>query len=298
MKSSELKAVYEEYYGTAKSHSQVLEILKRLSRNPGAMLGLFIFTTMILASLAAPLIAPYPYDEKNVREALMGPSMAHFFGTDELGRDIFSRVLYGTKYSVAIGAGAELFSLVGAVILGSIAGFFGGKVDDIVMRLCDVVQSVPGIILQIALCCVFGSGVVNTIIVLGIAGIAGGTRLMRSSILTVRKMEYLDAAESMNASGWQMIFRHILPNSFSPMIVHVTMNIGGRILSAASLSYLGLGIRPPVPELGAIISAGRDYIKSAPHITLIPGLCVMALVLSFNLFGDGLRDALDPKLKK
>lgn len=298
MRGNKDASVYAEYYGDARSHNQFLEVLKRLSRNPGAMAGLIVFVTMVVLSLLAPLIAPYSYDAKNVKEALQSPSFRHFFGTDELGRDIFSRVLHGIKYSVAIGVGAELFSLVGAVILGSVAGFFGGRIDDITMRVCDVVQSVPGIILQIALCCVFGSGVANTIIVLGIAGIAGGTRLMRSSILMVRKMEYLDAAESMNASSLRMIFKHILPNSFSPMIVHVTMNIGGRILSAASLSYLGMGIRPPVPELGAIISAGRDYIKSAPYMTLIPGLCVMALVLSTNLFGDGLRDALDPKLKK
>jgi len=280
------------------SRSQFAEVLKRLCKNPGAMLGLTVIVVLLALSFLAPLIAPYDYAEKSVKEAMMKPCLAHLFGTDELGRDIFSRVLHGIKFSVAIGVGAEMFSLVGAVILGSAAGFFGGKVDNWIMRICDVIQSVPSVIMQLALCCVFGRGLINTIIVLGIAGIAGGTRLMRSSILTVRKMEYLDAAESMNCSSLRSIFKHILPNSFSPMIVHVTMNIGGRIIGAAALTYLGMGIAPPNPELGAMVSAGRDFIKSAPYLSLIPGLVIMALVLSFNLFGDGLRDALDPKLKK
>lgn len=280
------------------NRSQFVEVVKRLLKSPGAIIGFAIFMSMLILSLLAPWIAPYDYTEVNVDHAQMEPCAEHLFGTDELGRDLFSRILVGTKYSIAIGVGAELFSLVGAVILGSIAGFFGGKIDDFCMRVCDVIQSVPSTVLQLALCCVFGTGVVNTIIVLGIAGIAGGARLMRSSILTVHEMEYIEAAKSMNCSSIRSIFKHVLPNAFSPMIVHVTMNIGGRILSAAGLSYLGMGILPPTPELGAMVSAGRNLIRTDPYLSLIPGLCIMALVLSFNLFGDGLRDALDPKLKK
>lgn len=182
--------------------------------------------------------------------------------------------------------------------MGAISGFFGGITDNVIMRLCDVIQSVPGMILNIALACVLGTGIFNTVLALGIGGVAGTARLMRASILKVRKMDYLEAAVSSNCSSTRIIIKHVLPNSFSPIIVQATMGVGARIIGAAGLSYLGLGVQPPLPEWGAMLTAGRDFIKQYPYLTLIPGLCIAIVVLSLNLFGDGLRDALDPKLKK
>lgn len=281
-----------------KPKSQLREILGRLRMNKGAMTGMIIFLAVVIVAIIAPLIMPYEYDVMDVQNKFLTPCKEHIFGTDQFGRDVFSRILYGTKYSLVLGFGSIIVSTFGGIFLGSIAGFFGGKTDNIIMRLCDVIQSVPGMILNIALACVLGSGIFNTVLALGIGGIAGTARLMRASILKVRKMDYLEAAVSNNCSSARIIIKHVLPNSFSPIIVQATMGVGARIIGAAGLSYLGLGVQPPIPEWGAMLTAGRDFIKPYPYLTLIPGLCIAVVVLSLNLFGDGLRDALDPKLKK
>ncbi|MCD7807111.1 MAG: ABC transporter permease [Lachnospiraceae bacterium] len=244
------------------------------------------------------MLAPYDYTMTDASATFLAPCKEHIFGTDNLGRDIFSRILVGTRYSLAIGVGSTLFCTFFGIIIGSISGYYGGRVDQVIMRLCDVVQSVPGMILNFALSCVLGNGVFNTILALGISGIAGTARLMRASILKVRKMEYVDAAVALNGRSGQIIAKHIIPNSLSPIIVQATMGVGMRIISASGLSYLGLGVQPPTPEWGAMLSAGRNYIKRYPYMTVIPGICIIITVLALNLFGDGLRDALDPKLKK
>jgi ABC-type dipeptide/oligopeptide/nickel transport system permease subunit len=215
-----------------------------------------------------------------------------------LGRDVFSRILYGAKFSIAIGIGSIIVSSGLGIVVGSIAGFFGKIKYDVIMRLCDVIESIPGMILNLALACMLGPGVFNTIIALGLGGISGTARLTRASILNVRKREYLDAAVSINCSNPRIIIKHVLPNSFAPLLVQATMGVGARILDAAALSFIGIGVQPPMPEWGAMLAAGRNFIKDYPHLTLFPGFCIMIIVLSLNLLGDGLRDALDPKLKK
>lgn len=282
----------------AKKENQILVILKRLSYNKSAMVGMIIFFLVILIALFGEMIAPYDYTRVNPVEAMLTPCKEHWFGTDNLGRDIFSRVLVGCKWSLLIGVGAQLIACSGGIILGCISGFFGGKIDQVIMRVCDVVQAIPSVLLNITLAGILGPGVFNTILAMGLSGITGGTRLMRSSIMTVRRKEYLEAASSINCSPARTIIMHALPNAFAPMIVSFTMSIGSGIIGASALTYLGLGVQAPNPEWGALVSAGRNYLKSAPYMTIIPGLCIMVVVLSLNLFGDGLRDALDPKLKK
>ena len=282
----------------AKKENQVLMILKRLSYNKSAMVGMIIFFLVVLIALFGEMIAPYDYTRVNPVEAMLTPCREHWFGTDNLGRDIFSRVLVGCKWSLLIGVGAQLIACSGGIILGCISGFFGGKIDQVIMRVCDVVQAIPSVLLNITLAGILGPGVFNTILAMGLSGITGGTRLMRSSIMTVRKKEYLEAASSINCSPARTIIMHALPNAFAPMIVSFTMSIGSGIIGASALTYLGLGVQAPNPEWGALVSTGRNYLKSAPYMTIIPGVCIMIVVLSLNLFGDGLRDALDPKLKK
>lgn len=273
-------------------------VMKRLSCNKGAVIGGVIFLLMILAAVFAPLLAPYDYVAINVKERLMAPCAEHLFGTDQMGRDIFSRILFGARYSLAIGIGAVVFSSFFGIVFGSIAGYYGGRIDNLLMRLCDIVQSVPGLILNIALAFALGPGAFNTVLALGVESIAGAARLMRSSILNVRKMEYLEAATMGNCSDFRIISKHVLPNTFAPMLVQATMGVGAKIMMAASMSYIGIGVQPPTPEWGAMLSDSRNFMMEYPYMCLIPGICIMVVVLSLNLLGDGLRDALDPKLKK
>ncbi|MBR1585568.1 MAG: ABC transporter permease [Clostridia bacterium] len=281
-----------------KKQNQVLGVLKRMSRNKGAMVGLIIFVFIVVIGILAPWIMPYDFTKINMKEKFLSPSAAHWFGTDNLGRDILSRIMIGTRYSVTIGVVAMLISFLGGTVIGSISGYFGGKVDQVIMRLCDIIQAIPSLILNIALATVLGQGFNNCIIALGVGGIAGAARLVRASMLSIRKMEYLDAAKVINAPTPIVIMGHALPNAISPMIVQATMSVARNILNAASLSYLGLGVQPPDPEWGAMLTAGRDYIAKYPYLTIIPGIIIVITALALNLLGDGLRDALDPKLKK
>lgn len=283
---------------TIQRQSQFLQVLKRLTYNKAAMAGLIILLLVVVISLIGPYIAPYQYEVVDAKNKLIAPCLEHPFGTDNLGRDVFSRILVGARYSLVIGIGAVLIGCLGGLIIGSVAGYFGGVVDQVIMRICDVVQAIPGMILNIALSYVLGSGIFNTILALGFGGIAASARLMRSSVLRVRKMEYLDAASTTNCSHLRTIIKHVIPNSYAPIVVQASMGVGVRIIDAAGLSFLGLGVQPPMPEWGAMLTAGRAYIRSAPYLTIIPGLCIMVVVLSLNLLGDGLRDAMDPKLKK
>ena len=280
-----------------KKKSQFIEVMKRLGDNRGAVVGGVLFLLILLLAVFAPVFARYDPSEYHLMDRTLGPCAQYWFGTDQMGRDIFSRVLYGARYSLLIGLGSVIFSAVFGVLVGAVAGYFGGWLDNLIMRLCDVIQSIPGMILNITLACVLGPGVGNTILALGVEGIAGTARLMRSSILNVRKMEYLDAASTSNCSNARIIVRHVFPNTFAPILVQATMGVGGRIMMAASMSYIGIGVRPPMPEWGAMLADSKDFISGHPHMCLIPGICIMLVVLSLNLLGDGLRDAFDPKLK-
>lgn len=280
-----------------KKNSQLLATLGRLKRNRLAMVGLFIICVMIALALLAPYISPYPYDAPNFKNRFASPSAEHWFGTDELGRDIFSRLLYGSRYSLRIGLISVAISAIGGILFGAVAGYYGGAVDNIVMRLLDVLQAMPGIVLAIAISAALGPGLTNSVIALSISSIPNYARMTRASILNVRKMEYLEAATSINCSSARIIWKHVLPNALSPLIVQSTMGIAGSIMGAAMLSFIGLGVQPPMPEWGAMLSAGRNYLQDHPHLCLFPGIMIMLAVLSLNMLGDGLRDALDPKLK-
>lgn len=281
-----------------KKESQFTQVMRRLSKNRTAMFGLAISLLLILLAILAPVIMPYEYDKMDMTSRFLKPSIQHFCGTDDMGRDIFSRLLYGARASLLLGFSATIISTALGMVIGSIVGYFGGVVDNVVMRLIDILQAIPGILLAIAISACLGDGLFNTVLALSIGGIPMTVRLLRGSIMGVRKMEYIEAAQKINCSVPRTIMKHILPNSISPIIVSVTMGIGNTILMAASLSYIGLGVKPPAPEWGAMLTAGNKYMTDYPHMVLFPGIAIALIVLSLNLLGDGLRDALDPKLKK
>jgi peptide/nickel transport system permease protein len=291
-------AVIERKPPKIKKKSEFSAVARRLSKNPMAVISFFVTVFLLLIAIFAPLIAPYPYDKQDLMHTRAAPSSQHLFGTDELGRDVFSRVIWGSRFSLSIGILAVLLGTVVGLFLGAIAGYFGGLADDIIMRIMDVLQSIPGILLAITISVVLGPGFFNTLLALSIGGIAMGCRLTRASILNIRTQEYLEAATSINASTSRIITRHVLPNSFSPLLVSSTMSIGNVIMAAAMLSFIGLGVQPPTPEWGSMIAGGRNLIRTSPWMVTFPGIFIMLTVLALNMFGDGLRDALDPKLKK
>ena len=280
-----------------KKNSQFWVTLNRLKRNRMAMVGLFIILVMVALSLLAPYISPYPYEAADFKHRFAAPSAQHWFGTDELGRDIFSRLLYGGRYSLRIGLISVAISAIGGIFFGAIAGYYGGAVYNLIMRFLDVLQAMPGIVLAIAISAALGPGLTNSVIALSISSIPNYARMTRAAILNVRKMEYLEAATSINCPSSRIIWKHVLPNALSPLIVQATMGIAGAIMGAAMLSFIGLGVQPPMPEWGAMLSAGRNYLRDYPHLCIFPGIMIMLAVLSLNMLGDGLRDALDPKLK-
>ena len=281
-----------------KKQNQFVEVFKRLRQRPSAMVGLTLLTILILIALLSPWIIPYNYAKIDVLNANQPPSSAHWFGTDQIGRDILSRCMYGARYSLTLGILATLIGTAIGLVFGSIAGYFGGKTDDIMMRITDVFESIPGMVLNIAVACAVGPGFFNTIWALSIGGISGTARMIRAQILKIRSQEFIEAAEVTNCSTTKVIIKHLLPNAISPTLVGMAMGVGWHIMGAAGLSYLGLGVQPPTPEWGAMLADARAYLAKYPWMCIFPGVCIMITVLSFNLMGDGLRDAMDPKLKK
>lgn len=280
-----------------KKESRFLSTLSRLKKNKMAMAGLISVCLILLMALFAPLIAPYGYEEQDLAHMFSSPSSDHWMGTDNLGRDIFSRLVYGSRQSLKIGFLSVLMASVIGITLGAIAGYYGGKVDNILMRFLDVFQSVPAMLMSIAIAATLGAGMNNAIVAIGIGTVPIYARMTRAQFLSIRGMEYVEAAVAINAKDPRIIAKHILPNALSPMIVQMTMGVAGAILTAASLSFIGLGAQPPLSEWGAMLSAGRSYIRDYPHLVMFPGITIMITVLSLNMLGDGLRDALDPRLK-
>ena len=262
------------------------------------MIGLVILVVILLIALGADLIVPY---EKVISQSgaqrLQPPSAAHWFGTDEYGRDLFARVVHGSRYSLFIGVATSLIALVIGAILGASAGYFGGMVDSIISRITDVFLCVPPILLSLAVVAALGGNLRNLIIAITISSIPGNVRLIRSVVMTVAEEDYIEAARSYGASKKRIIFRYVLPNAMGPIIVNTTMSISAMILSAAGLSFIGMGIQPPAPEWGALLSDAQAYMFTAPYMLIFPGLFIILAALSFNLVGDGLTDALDPKLR-
>lgn len=281
----------------AKKETQFRIVMGRLSKNKTAMLGLYIFLAEVFIAIIAPWIIPYDYAYMDYMNLLSPPSATHLLGTDAMGRDILSCLLYGTRYSLGIGFAALLLTAIGGISLGVVAGYFGGTVDNIIMRCLDVIQAIPSVVLMIAVAAALGTGFVNTVLAMSIGGIAGAARLQRASILNIRNMEYLEAAESINCSKVRIALKHMVPNAFAPMLVSFTMGTASTIVSIAGLSFIGLGIQAPEPEWGAMLANGRAYMLDYPYLVLFPGLAIMITVFALNILGDGLRDAMDPKLK-
>ncbi len=273
------------------------EAWKRLLKNKTAMIGLTIITILLISAIIAPLLAPYDPLETDILARLKAPSSEHWLGTDNLGRDILSRIIYGTKISLQVGVISISIALFLGVSTGMIAGYYGGIVDTIIMRLMDIMLAFPSILLAIAIMAILGPQLSNAMLAIGIVNLPRFARIVRSSVLTVKEEEYIEAAKSLGANDFIIMSKHILPNCLAPLIVQTTLSIAGAILEAAALSFLGLGAQPPKPEWGAMLSAGRSALQVAPWVITFPGLAIMVTVLGFNLFGDGLRDALDPKMK-
>lgn len=283
-----------------KKKTPMQEILTRFLRNRLAVLGIIIFGSILVCALFADQIANYQDValKMNIPERLQGPSAAHWLGTDESGRDIFARIVHGARTSLSIGFVATAFSLLVGGALGAIAGYFSGKLDEIIMRTMDVMLCLPEMLLAIAIVAAWGSTMINMILAIGISRIPRFARIVRSSVMTVRGMEYVEAARAIGARNSTIITRHVLLNCMGPIIVQITLIFASSILAISSLSFLGLGIKPPAPEWGNMLAAGRGNMRDYGYLVLAPGLAIFLSIFSLNLLGDGLRDALDPRLKR
>jgi len=272
--------------------------MKRLLKNFAFTSGLVLTVLLVLAALSAPLLAPYDPNVQDTMRRLEAPSNDHLLGLDDLGRDVLSRVIFGARVSLRVGFSVVLLAALTGVTLGAISGYFGGAIDVLVMRLCDILLAFPGILLAIALVAVLGPSLNNVILALAIIGWVGYARLVRGQVLKVREMEYVTAARALGARSPRVIILHVLPNVINPIIVMATLGLAGVILSEAALSFLGLGVQPPTPSWGAMLTAGRRYLGLANHLAIFPGAAIMLAVMGLNFLGDGLIDALDPKYRK
>ena len=274
-----------------------MKLVRRFMRNRMATVGVIILLLIVIIAVFAPWIAPYSPQSQNLRRRFETSSSDHWFGTDELGRDIFSRIVYGSRVSLMVGFAAAFGGLVVGVIIGMMSGYYGGRFDDLVMRLIDVMMSFPGILLAILIVSVIGTGTVNVIIALAVWRIPTFARISRGSVLTLKEKEFVEAARALGANMPRIVFRHLALNSLPPILVYLSLSTATAILTAASLSFLGLGVQPPTAEWGLMVSTGRQFLRQAPHLIMIPGVAILLTVLSINFVGDALRDVLDPRLK-
>lgn len=273
------------------------DTLKRLLRSPSAVAGAVIVLLLVLAGIFAPLLTPFDPVRQDLRSVLQAPSSTHLLGTDNLGRDVLARILYGARLTLFIGAFAVGVGLLFGVPLGIISGYYRGLADQVIQRLMDLMLSFTSFLLALTLVALLGVGLTNVIIAVGIATIPRFARLVRSSVLSLREVTYIEASQALGAHDGRVLWKHILPNALAPVIVQATLSMGSTILTAAGLGFLGLGVQPPTPEWGAMLGEGRNYIFSQPSVTTFPGLAIFLAVVGFNLLGDGLRDALDPQLR-
>ncbi len=277
--------------------SLLYDAIRRLLRNKLAITGILIMGVFLLTALLAPVISPYDPIAQDLAMRRRPPSQEHWMGRDDLGRDILSRVIYGTRLSLQVGVLSVGFAIVIGALAGAISGYAGGWVDHIVMRIMDIMLAFPALLLAIAIVTILGPGLLNMLYAIGIVSIPAYARIVRGSVLSAKEQEYVVAARAVGVPPVRILFRNILPNCLTPLLVQGTLGIGTAILDAAGLSFLGLGAQPPEPEWGAMLGQGRYSMFTAPHIVLFPGLAIMLTVLGFNLLGDGLRDALDPRLQ-
>jgi len=273
-------------------------VWKRLRKNKAAVVGGALILLFIVVSIVGPWLTTQSPTTVNVLNKLQSPSGAHWFGTDNFGRDIFTRIIHGMALTLKVGFLSVAMGGSVGVVLGIVSGYYGGIIDTIIMRVMDVLLAFPGILLALAIVSVLGGSLTNVIIAVGLFSVPAFARIVRGSTLSVRKLEYIDAVKALGATDFRIIFKHILPNVMSPIIVQATLRIATAVLTASGLSFLGLGAQPPAPEWGAMLNDGRAYMSNAPHLILFPGIMIVLVVIAFNIFGDGLRDALDPKMNK
>ncbi|MGM0414886.1 MAG: nickel transporter permease [Bacillota bacterium] len=271
---------------------------RQLKRNRLAIAGLIFILALFVIAALAPVVAPHDPYQTDFFRTLEGPSSEHLLGTDDLGRDVLSRIIHGARISISIGFISVAIGLAVGVPIGAISGYYGGKIDILVQRLVDIMMAFPGMLLAIIIVSVMGVGLVNAMIAVGIVSIPTYIRLVRGSVLSIKNKEFVDAAHALGVRESMIIFKHVVPHCLAPIIVQSSLQVGAAILWAAGLGFLGLGAQAPIPEWGAMLSQGRGYIRTAHHVTTYPGLAIMLTVLGFNLFGDGLRDALDPKMSR
>lgn len=285
-------------FNQKKGASQWREILSIMMHNPNAIIGMVIVSILILLSVFAPLIAPYDYLAMDPLIAKQPPSAAHLFGTDDLGRDIFSRILYGGRYSMSLGLLSVGMGAAVALVIGSVAGYFGGWIDNLLMRMLDVIAAIPGMLMAIIVASALGTSFIDTVVAMAVGNIASLSRILRAQILSVRNKEYVQAARMTNCSNFRIVFSHILPNSIMPMIINATTRVASAILFCAQLSFIGLGVQPPLSEWGQMLASARTYIRIYPYMLIFPGIFIALSVVGLTLLGDALRDAMDPKLRK
>lgn len=282
-----------------KKRSQFKAIWFRFRKNRLAMFGLILLLSMILFAVSADLFFDYEGDaiEQNISKRLIAPCVEHPFGTDEYGRDMLARVVYGARISLFVGIATIVGSLLIGSMIGAVAGYCGGVVDNVLMRIMDVFLAVPQTIMAISIVAALGASLVNLLIALSIAAVPKFARIVRSAVLSIKGADYVEAAKAYGSSGVRIIVKYILPNAIGPIIVQATLNMATTILSISSLSFIGLGVQPPTPEWGSILAAGKEHMRYYPYLVTIPGIAIVIAVLALNLIGDGLRDALDPRLK-
>jgi len=278
-------------------HSNTARVFRKLFRSKLSLFGIIILTVTILVAIFAPLVAPYDHTEANLLATFQKPSSSHPMGTDELGRDVFSRIIQGSRITIVVGVVAVLIAMVPGVVLGLIAGYYQGKVDTVISGILDAIWAFPTLILALAICAVLGPGLPNILLAIGIVYIPGFARVVRSMVLSVREMEYVEGAKAIGLNDFEIIFRYILPNISSVIIVQTSLNAAQAIIAEASLSFLGLGIQAPQASWGSMLKTGYQYISMASWLSIFPGLCILIIVLGLNFLGDGLRDALDVRIR-